>query len=127
MGESSKSHEGHGNTTLDLSDSREERRTCILCCCETKKVNGRKVPLTKISNVNTINSIKEIAVTLNNHELLQKLENDETLAYHSNCFSSFQMKKKMCLEVGLLQIIILRTANFIKKRLQIFRKLSVTT
>ena len=61
MGESSKSHEGHGNTSLDLSDSREERRTCIQCCCETKKVNGRKVPLTKTSNVNTIKLLQFIS------------------------------------------------------------------
>lgn len=59
-----------------------------------KKVGNQQIYVTFPQSEATVNAIKRMAETLNDSKVLAKLEGHQTVAYHSNCLTSYQMSLK---------------------------------
>lgn len=81
------------------STPKNKKSACYFCDHVEKKVGKRRIYVTFPQSEATVETIKSMAAKLNDSKLLTKLENPQSVAYHSTCFSSYQMSlKQQCKE-----------------------------
>ncbi|CAF4773203.1 unnamed protein product [Pieris macdunnoughi] len=81
------------------STPKNKKSACLFCDHVEKKVGKRRIYVTFPQSEATVETIKSMAAKLNDSKLLTKLENPQSVAYHSNCFSLYQMSlKQQCKE-----------------------------
>lgn len=71
---------------------------CLFCSNIQKRSGKRKLNLIFPQSENILQQIKTTAETLNDSQILSKLEN-QTIVYHTTCFSSYQIQLKRHTEV----------------------------
>lgn len=81
------------------STSKSKKSACLFCDHVEKKVGKKRIYVTFPQSKATVERIKSMAEKSNDSKLLAKLENPQSVAYHSTCLSSYQMSlKRQCQE-----------------------------
>ncbi|XP_077276997.1 uncharacterized protein LOC143905452 [Temnothorax americanus] len=97
-GASSRLEPGVDAASAEASSSRPSCTTtnkvaCLFCNHIQKKIGQRKVNVIFPKSEATVTKLKKIASTLDDSEILNKLEN-QIVAYHPTCFSTYEVQIK---------------------------------
>ncbi|XP_074104088.1 uncharacterized protein LOC141530711 [Cotesia typhae] len=72
----------------------EKKSACIFCGSYSKRSGKKQTHVIYSQNQSTINNILQAAQTLNDIRLQSKIEGQNSVAYHSVCFSTYLVKFK---------------------------------
>ncbi|XP_077268807.1 uncharacterized protein LOC143900902 [Temnothorax americanus] len=94
-----------------VSTNSASTTTCLFCSHKQKKC-GKQVLNLIFPRSENVQKIKTMAETLNDLEILSKLEN-QTVAYHNTCFASYRVQEKRYTEEHLDTIVGIKTDSYI--------------
>ncbi|KAL3281994.1 hypothetical protein HHI36_005197 [Cryptolaemus montrouzieri] len=73
------------------SENKNKKPVCLFCDTIEKKVGKKRNYVAFPRSETTVNTIRVMAEKLNDKKLLAKLNSNQSVAYHSNCLSLYQL------------------------------------
>ncbi|KAL3283597.1 hypothetical protein HHI36_006735 [Cryptolaemus montrouzieri] len=73
------------------SENKNKKPVCLFCDTIEKKVGKKRNYVAFPRSETTVNTIRVMAEKLNDIKLLAKLNSNQSVAYHSNCLSLYQL------------------------------------